>query len=174
GGGAAGCCAVWAGADAPLPGRGGGGWFPPAATWTLNTPDLVAEAGITYYCDWGFDDQPFPMRVRSGRLLAMPYSFDVNDGINFRSSTEAEEFAETTIAMFDRLYGEGQTQGRVMCIPVHPFILGQPHRIRHLDGILKHVTSRDRVWMATGGQIADWYIANYLPLLEQHLEGLEP
>jgi hypothetical protein len=23
--------------------------------------------------------------------------------------------------------------------------------------------------MATGGQIADWYIANYLPLLDAHL-----
>jgi allantoinase len=109
------------------------------------------------------------MKVRSGRLLAMPYSFDVNDGINFRGNVEAEEFADATIAMFDRFHAEGDTQGRVMCIPVHPFILGQPHRIRHLDSILRHIASHDRVWMATGGQIADWYIANYLPLLDRHL-----
>jgi hypothetical protein len=109
------------------------------------------------------------MRVKAGRLLAMPYQFDINDGINFRGNIEAEEFAHSTIAMFDRLYAEGEEQGRVMCIPVHPFILGQPHRIRHLDGILKHIASRDRVWRATGGQIADWYIANYLPLLDRHL-----
>jgi peptidoglycan/xylan/chitin deacetylase (PgdA/CDA1 family) len=152
-----------------LTGRELPGWFSPAGTWTMNTPDLVAEARIKYYCDWGFDDQPFPMTVKSGRLLAMPYSFDVNDGINFRGNTEAEEFAETTIAMFDRLYAEGEEQGRVMCIPVHPFILGQPHRIRHLDAILKHIAAHNRVWMATGSEIADWYIANYLPLLDRHL-----
>jgi allantoinase len=152
-----------------LTGRALPGWFSPAGSWTLNTPDLVAAAGIKYYCDWGFDDQPFPMRVKTGRLLAMPYQFDINDGINFRGNIEAEEFAHSTIEMFDRLYAEGDEQGRVMCIPVHPFILGQPHRIRHLDGILKHIASHDRVWRATGGQIADWYIANYLPLLDRHL-----
>jgi len=52
---------------------------------------------------------------------------------------------------------------------VHPFILGQPHRIRHLDAILKHIAAHEGVWMATGGEIADWYIANYLPLLDRHL-----
>ena len=43
-------------------GRQLAGWFSPAATFTLNTPDLVAEAGIKYYCDWYHDDQPFPIR----------------------------------------------------------------------------------------------------------------
>lgn len=147
------------------------GWFSPAGTWTINTPDLVAEAGIKYYCDWGHDDQPFPMRVRSGRLLTLPYQFDVNDGINFRANVEAEEFADTTIAMFDRLYEEGDEQGRVACIPLHPFILGQPHRVRHVDRLLKHIASRESVWFATGGQIADWYTRNYLPLLDAHLAG---
>jgi peptidoglycan/xylan/chitin deacetylase (PgdA/CDA1 family) len=152
-----------------LTGRRLRGWFSPAGTWTLSTPDLVAEAGITYYCDWGFDDQPFPMNTRAGRLIAMPYSFDINDGINFRGNVEAAEFAEATIAMFDRFYAEGEGQGRVMCIPVHPFILGQPHRVRHLDNILRHIASHDRVWVARGAEIADWYAANYLPLLDRHL-----
>jgi peptidoglycan/xylan/chitin deacetylase (PgdA/CDA1 family) len=99
----------------------------------------------------------------------MPYSFDINDGINFRGNIEADEFADSTIAMFDRFYAEGEHQGRVMCIPIHPFILGQPHRVRHLDKILKHIASQDRVWAATGGEIANWYAANYLPLLDRHL-----
>jgi len=155
-----------------LTGRALRGWFSPAGTWTLNTPDLVAEAGIGYFCDWGFDDQPFPLETKHGRLIAMPYSFDINDGINFRGNTEAAEFADATIAMFDRFYQEGETQGRVMCIPIHPFILGQPHRVRHLDNILKHIAAHDRVWMATGAEIADWYTANYLPLLDRHLAAL--
>jgi allantoinase len=152
-----------------LTGRELPGWFSPAGTWTLNTPDLVAESGIGYICDFGFDDQPFPLATRAGRLIAMPYSFDINDGINFRGNVEAAEFADATIAMFDRFYAEGEEQGRVMCIPIHPFILGQPHRVRHLDAILKHIASHDRVWAATGVEIADWYSANYLPLLDGHL-----
>jgi allantoinase len=153
-----------------LTGRELQGWFSPAGSWTINTPDLVAEAGIKYYCDWGHDDQPFPMRVKRGRLITLPYQFDVNDGINFRFNIEAEEFAQATINMFDRLYEEGADNGRVACVPLHPFILGQPHRVRHLDHMLRHFAERDGVWMATGSQIADWYIENYLPVLEAHLE----
>jgi hypothetical protein len=41
--------------------------------------------------------------------------------------------------------------------------------VRHLDSVLKHIASHDRVWAATGGEIADWYTANYLPLLDRHL-----
>ena len=35
-----------------LTGRDLLGWFAPAGTWTVNTPDLVAEAGIKYFVDW--------------------------------------------------------------------------------------------------------------------------
>jgi allantoinase len=155
-----------------LTGRELPGWFSPAGTWTVNTPDLVAAAGIKYYCDWGgLDEQPFPMRVKGGRLLGMPYGLDVNDGVNFRVNIEAEEFADDTIAQFDRLYADGAANGRVMCLPVHPFILGQPHRVRHLDRILRHIAGHDSVWMATGGQIADWFIEHHLPTLDRHLDA---
>ena len=143
------------------------GWFSPAGSLTVHTPDLVAEAGIKYYCDWRFDEQPFPIKVRTGQLLTLPYQLEVNDGVNFdfRYGVEAEVFAQTAIEMFDRLYQDGAENGRVMHLALHPFLIGQPHRIRQLDRILKHITAHDGVWMATGGQIADWYSKNYLPLL---------
>ncbi len=153
-----------------LTGRELPGWFSPAGTWTLNTPDLVAEAGIKYISDFGFDDQPFPMRVKSGRLLGDAVFLRHQRRHQLSRQHGGAEFADATIAMFDRFYAEGEEQGRVMCIPVHPFILGQPHRVRHLDNILRSISRRhDRVWAATGEQIADWYIANYLPLLDRHL-----
>jgi peptidoglycan/xylan/chitin deacetylase (PgdA/CDA1 family) len=145
------------------------GWFSPANTNTLNTPDLLAEAGIQYYCDWFHDDQPFPMRVRSGSLLTMPYSMDLNDGWNFRGPLEAEEFADQVIAQFDQLYEDGASTGRVMCLPLHPYVLGQPHRIAHLDRALRHILSRQEIWAATGAQIAEWFIARHLPALQARL-----
>jgi len=159
------CVATWR----RYSGREIKGWLSPANTNTVNTPDLLAEAGILYYCDWFHDDQPFPMRVRSGRLITMPYSMDLNDGWNFRGAMEAEEFADQVIAQFDRLYEDGAVTGRVMCLPLHPFVLGQPHRIAHLDRTLKHLRSREDVWITTAGDIADWFVANHLPALEAHL-----
>lgn len=157
-----------------LTGREMQGWFSPAGTYTIRTPDLVAEAGFKYYCDWRFDEQPFPIRVRNGRLLALPYQLEVNDGVNFRFAVEAEAFANAAIEMFDRLYEDGAENGRVMHIALHPFLVGQPYRIRHLDRILRYITAHDEVWMATGSQIADWYLEHYLPLLDNQLSRDAP
>jgi peptidoglycan/xylan/chitin deacetylase (PgdA/CDA1 family) len=55
------------------------GWLGPALTETLHTPEILGELGLTYVCDWCCDDQPFPLNVRSGPMLSMPYSIEVND-----------------------------------------------------------------------------------------------
>src|SRR5690606_38405150 len=138
-------------------GRQLGGWLSPALSHTLLTPDLVAEAGIGYLCDLVHDDQPWPIRVRSGRLISMPYSVDLNDAVTYRQGFEAEDVARMIIDTFDTLWREGEHSGRVMTIAIHPYNMGQPQRIKHLDTALKHILSHDGVWIATGSEIADWY-----------------
>jgi len=50
-------------------------------------------------------------------------------------------------AQFDQLYEEGAESGRVMCVPLHPFLVGQPHRLAAFAKALDYVTSHDRVWV---------------------------
>ncbi|MCR9175409.1 MAG: polysaccharide deacetylase family protein [Alphaproteobacteria bacterium] len=133
------------------------GWFSPAATFTPNTPDLLAEAGIGYYCDWYHDDQPTWMNTRAGRLLTIPYQMDINDAMVLRHALEAEDFARMIVDHFDTLWEEGAEHGRVVCIALHPYIMGHPHRIRHLERALRHIIEHEGVWLATGREIADWY-----------------
>jgi peptidoglycan/xylan/chitin deacetylase (PgdA/CDA1 family) len=142
-----------------LTGRRLAGWFSPAASHTLNTPDLVAEAGIKYFCDFYHDDQPTPLRVRGGRLISLPYQMDLNDSNLFAGFGEGEDFARMCKDMFDTFYAEGTGQGRVMCLALHPFIMGRPHRLRYLDEALRYIAEHDGVWFATGEEIADWYYA---------------
>jgi peptidoglycan/xylan/chitin deacetylase (PgdA/CDA1 family) len=143
-----------------LTGKHLAGWFSPAATFTHTTPDLVAEAGIKYYCDWYHDDQPTPIRVRSGRLITIPYQMDINDAMVWRHHMEAEQFAQMIVDHFDTLWREGTEHGRVVCVALHPYIMGQPHRIRALERALRHIVEHEGVWLATGEQIADWYLAH--------------
>ncbi|CAI8012548.1 hypothetical protein GBAR_LOCUS8051 [Geodia barretti] len=65
----------------------------PAVSGTDRTPDLMAEAGLIYHTDWVHDDQPVPIRVKSGKLVSVPYSFELNDVPVFRSNFEGEYFA---------------------------------------------------------------------------------
>ena len=144
-----------------LTGRKLAGWFSPAASHTLNTPDLVAEAGIKYFCDFYQDDQPVPLRVKSNRLISLPYQMDLNDSNLYASYGEGEDFLRVARDMFDTLYREGgeSGQGRVMCLALHPFIMGRPHRHKYLDQAIAYIAGHEKVWFATGEEIADWYYA---------------
>ncbi len=138
------------------------GMLGPAISGTERTPDLMAEAGLIYHTDWMHDDQPVPIKVKSGKLVSVPYSIELNDSSLLRDNHyEGDYFARICKAQFDQLYKEGAESGRVMCIALHPFLIGQPHRIKYLDDILSHIMSHDGVWQTTADDIADYYIENY-------------
>ncbi len=137
------------------------GMLGPAISATDHTPDLMAEAGLVYHTDWVHDDQPVPIRVNSGRLISVPYSFELNDSPVFARHYEGEYFVDMCKAQFDTLYTEGAESGRVMCIALHPFLFGQPHRVRYLDEILGYVRSHSKVWHTTADDIAQHYLDHY-------------
>ena len=144
------------------------GMLGPAVSNTVRTPDLMAEAGLIYHTDWVHDDQPVPINVKSGKLISVPYSFELNDAPTFRTHFDGEYFVRMCKAQFDQLYREGEDSGRVMCISLHPYVIGQPHRIKYLDEILKYITSHEAVWQTTADDIADYYIANYYDATVAH------
>ena len=131
------------------------GWLSPGNSESLHTLDLLAEQGIEYVCDWVNDDLPYPMRVAAGRLVSMPYSHELSDTtIIWQFHHTTAEFAEQVVDQFDLLYREAQKHGgRILSLSLHPWIIGQPHRIRALETALGHVMSRAGVWPATGSEI---------------------
>jgi peptidoglycan/xylan/chitin deacetylase (PgdA/CDA1 family) len=131
------------------------GWLSPANSESLNTPDLVAASGVEYLCDWINDDMPYPVRTQSGTLYSLPYSHEINDAtIIWQYHASADEFAEQIQDQFDLLYREAARHGgRVLSISLHPWIIGQPHRIGALERALSYVMRHAGVWPATGSEI---------------------
>jgi peptidoglycan/xylan/chitin deacetylase (PgdA/CDA1 family) len=138
------------------------GWLAPALTYTDNTLDLVAEMGLTYICDLFHDDQPGPVKVRSGRLTSVPYSLEMNDVIVYNINlVQPRRYADILKRQFDRLYAEGEHSGTVMCIPLHPYLVGQPYRMAAFEEALSYITGHDKVWLATGREIAKHFNDHY-------------
>ena len=150
------------------------GMLGPNLSTTWNTPDLIAEAGMVYHADWTHDDQPVPIRVRSGKLVSVPYSVELNDIRAGLLNTEGDYFVRIVKRQFDTLYREGAESGRVMCIGLHPYITGQPHRVKHLEAMLEYILSHDGVWQTTAGEIAEHYIANYYDEAVAHAQRYSP
>ncbi|MGB3500672.1 MAG: polysaccharide deacetylase family protein [Mesorhizobium sp.] len=138
------------------------GWLSPALTYTEQTLQLVAEMGLSYVCDLFQDDQPTPLKVRSGRLTALPYSLEMNDVIAYNVNlVEPRRYGEIIKRQFDRLYREGERNPTVMCIPLHPYLVGWPHRSLAFEEALAYIAGHDKVWFATGREIAAHFNANH-------------
>ena len=139
----------------------------------MRTLDILAENGIEYTGNWVNDEQPYPMKVKKGSMISMPYSSEINDIPALLSLHQSpERFGQMICDQFDVLYEDGAKTGRVMSICLHPFIIGHPHRSKYLAKALAHITSRQEVWLATGSEIVDWYKKNYLKTLADRLADL--
>ena len=151
------------------------GFFGPAATTTESTMQLLAEEGFTYSADWFLDDQPFPIFVESEKLVGVPYTWEINDGLLMTygfGNYESDYFLQACKDQFDVLYEEGQKSGRVMCLALHPYIIGHPHRIEYLDRALEYVLSHDGVWATTAEEIANYYVQNYYEAAVKTAKGV--
>ena len=134
------------------------GWMGPGLAETWDTPDLLAAAGIEYICDWVMDDLPVPMKVKTGRMVSIPYTVETSDITMYVvQNHKSPEIFDRGKDQFDRLYSEGQESARIMCIALHPYVIGVPHRIGYLEKLLDYITSHDDVALMTGGEILDWY-----------------
>jgi len=136
------------------------GWVSPALSESFHTPDLVAAEGVEYLCDWMNDDLPYAFRVDGdAAFFAMPHGHELSDlKLASEYGHTASQYAEQVIDYFEFLYREASEHGgRILSLPLRPWLIGVPHRIGALERILDHVVARAGVWSATGAEIlASW------------------
>lgn len=131
------------------------GWISPAKNESENTPDILAANGIEYFCDWVNDDMPYNFKTKNGALTAMPLSTELEDRFiilnNFHS---AEDWANQAEDAFEFLLKESKTSGgRILSLNIHPWVLGQPHRIQYLERVLEKISNNSEVWSASASEI---------------------
>jgi len=139
-------------------GRRPAGWLSPWIAESHLTPDLLLEAGYGYTLNWCHDDQPTTLRTRQGRpLWSIPYPQEVNDiPMIVARQMDGKDFAQLIIDNFDEMLEQSVQQPLVMGIALHPYLVGQPYRLRHLRRALSHIAhyrDRNEVWFTTPGEI---------------------
>ncbi len=134
------------------------GWLGPGLTETYDTPELLVDAGVKYIGDWVYDDEPTVIRTAKGPLVTLPYTVELNDiPMMIVQHHESDYFKKRAIDQFDRLHAEGKDRAKIMAIAIHPYISGQPHRIRYLEEIYDYVNRFEGVLHWNGEQILQWY-----------------
>ena len=139
------------------------GWLSPWISESPLTPDLLQEAGFRYTLNWCHDDQPTRLITRSGATLwAVPYPQELNDiPMIVGRQMDATDFAQMIVDQFDEMLEQARRtpQALVMGIALHPYLIGQPYRLRHLRRALRHIVDHrgaaggGDVWITTPGAI---------------------
>ncbi|AFZ02548.1 polysaccharide deacetylase family protein [Calothrix sp. PCC 6303] len=130
------------------------GWLTPGFSITESTFELLHQAGIVYTADWVNDDQPYWYPVKEQKMLAIPYTIEANDiTLCLSNRFSGEQFSQAIIDQFDQLWHDGRTNARVMAIGLHPFIVGQPLRLKYLKQCLSYIKNKSQTWLTTGEEI---------------------
>jgi peptidoglycan/xylan/chitin deacetylase (PgdA/CDA1 family) len=136
------------------------GWLSPWISESHATPDLLKAAGYGYTLNWAMDDQPIWMRTKHGPLLSIPYPQEANDIPSIVARKDGgQAFADIVRENFDEMLEQSVHQPLVMGIALHPYLVGQPYRLRALRRVLQHICAhRDEIWLTRAGDIFDYCV----------------
>jgi peptidoglycan/xylan/chitin deacetylase (PgdA/CDA1 family) len=133
------------------------GWLSPEQSESTRTPALLAEIGLDYLCDWANDDQPYLIGRADHPVVSLPLLQEISDvNLHWNRRVTMAQWTVLVCEAFDTLYREGLNSGRLFVVPLHPWCIGQPFRVRYLEQVLAHIGKHDGVWATTGAEIAAW------------------
>jgi allantoinase len=137
------------------------GWLGPDSGESTRTPQLLAEAGYEYLLDWPNDDQPYQMTTTPS-LISIPNHMEWDDvHALWLRRIPNPRYPELAGEAFRALHDEGADSGRLFGLSLHPWVIGQPHRIRYLEQALADICQIEGVWQTTTGEIAKHYRSQY-------------
>jgi allantoinase len=139
------------------------GWIGQDFNESARTPQLVADQGFKYIADWPNDDQPYWMKTNRPLVSLSPQTEWDDVTLLWMRQITTERYADVVLEAMRTLLSEG---GRVFVLNVHPWLFGQPHRIKYLRRILGEIAGYQDVWRATAAEIADCFATQRNPTEE--------
>ncbi len=140
----------------PFPIRG---WLSPARSQSVQTTKLLAQAGIGWCADWVNDELPY----HQDSIISLPLSLELEDRFVVMENLHAEgEWAQQVMDACDFMLEEaGRTgHGRVLALNLHAWVMGQPHRIGHLEQVFAYLAANAQgLWNVAPSRIVDHWCA---------------
>ena len=130
------------------------GWIGQDYGESTVTARLLAEAGLRYVADWGNDDQPYFLQTQPP-LLSIPNQAEWDDvQLIWHRKVHPAIWRDSVLEAFTQLHADGAASGTVFGLHIHPWLLGQPHRIAMLEAAVEKITAATDVWRTTAAGIA--------------------
>lgn len=144
------------------------GFRTPTGDWGADTATLLKNFGVLYSSSMRGDDRPYFHPAEEGQigLVEIPARGDLDDysalayfeepdyptGLDRISDFRAVE--KNWRAEFEGFYRDGLCWTTIL----HPKVSGKPGRLSILEGVFSAIRAHDDVWIARGGEVAQWWI----------------
>jgi allantoinase len=143
------------------------GWHGPEYGESERTVALLSEFGLSYVLDWPNDEQPYPMRVSERSIISLPMALELDDVVaNYHRRIPMARWVQAIEEAVDQLVSDSAASGRHLVLNLHPWLIGQPHRISYLEEVLAAICARNDLWIATAGEIVKCYGAQMSELTD--------
>ena len=119
-------------------------WLSPGRLQTEHTPELLHAAGIRAVADWVNDELPYRFHTAHGDLWNLPLPTETEDRFVVMDNLHSEaSWADQVIDAFEFQRAEARAAGagRLFSLSLHPWVMGQAHRVKHLRRVMNHVQS---------------------------------
>lgn len=147
------------------------GYRTPSGDWSRETAGILYDMGFSYSSSMRGDDRPY-RTVIEGEVtdfIEMAPKWDLDDFVQFGYNLyPAEPSGQDRIAGIEQVFENFRQEfdgyyreGLCFVIQCHPQIIGSPGRLLMYERLINYMKSKDKVWFATGSQIADWWRQNY-------------
>jgi len=137
----------------------------PSCDPSRHTMELLKKHGILYHSNMMDDDWPY---YHPCGLIELPTKWTLDDFIFFGFSgnppfghgiRDAESVYSMWVEEFEGVYEDGGYYN-LMC---HPQVIGQHHRMRMLERLIRHMLNKGDVWFAAPGEVARHWAAQAKP-----------
>jgi len=133
------------------------GWLSIARSQSFNTPRLLAEAGVTYMCDWVNDELPYRFDTSAGSLVNVPINHELSDRqIITVQQNSVDSYIEQMQDAYRLLASEASRcgGGRMLPLNVTPYVMGLPYRMGAFERLLAWLADQSDAAFHTTGEIA--------------------
>ena len=144
------------------------GYVATSSDFQMDAPQIWHEQlGFSYSSSMRGDDRPYRTVIDGEEtdFIEIPTKWEVDDYVAMAYHMyPAEPAGQDRISSyrlvednFMREFKGHYREGLCISYMNHPQVIGCPGKIQILDHLLKYITSKEDVWVATGTEIADWY-----------------
>jgi peptidoglycan/xylan/chitin deacetylase (PgdA/CDA1 family) len=125
------------------------GWMSPRATPSVDTFRLLAEAGYLWHGDAMDDDLPYIQDFSGRRIVAMPFTIEVNDmPIILRYGNSPRQYVDTFENMLMRLR-QRETGAVLLDATAHAHVFGRPMGVWAYEAAMEIAKGTPGVWIGT-------------------------